>query len=272
MLYRGCSNVSLMTTSAVPHLFWITSRAAGIVALVLASVTVSLGLLMSTRLLRKRGPDLLALHEVLSMSALVAIAVHGVTLLGDRYLHPSLVDIAVPFAGGYRAFWTSLGIIGGWGMALLGVSYYLRRYIGAARWRSLHRLTALMWLAGLGHALGEGTDAGQAWFLVMMAIVAIPALALLATRRLGASPPSAAPPRSRERGARPGSEARRVPDHEPGEFSPALRPAAAAVGQGDRVEAPAGHLHPHVAGVGVDAYPATRAGVAVALEVARDHR
>ncbi len=54
-----------MTTSATPHLFWITSRAAGIAALVLASLAVSLGLLMSTKLLRKRGPDLLATHEIL---------------------------------------------------------------------------------------------------------------------------------------------------------------------------------------------------------------
>jgi sulfoxide reductase heme-binding subunit YedZ len=174
-----------MTTSATPHLFWITSRAAGIVALVLASLAVSLGLLMSTKLLRKRGPDLLAFHEVLSISTLVAIAVHGLTLLGDKYMHPSIVDIAVPFASGYKTFWTSLGIIGGWGLALLGLSFYLRRHIGATRWRKLHRLTAVTWLAGLVHAVGEGTDAGQLWFLIMVGLVVTPALLLLVTRYLG---------------------------------------------------------------------------------------
>ncbi|MEA2210708.1 MAG: hypothetical protein QOF83_656 [Solirubrobacteraceae bacterium] len=182
-----------MTTSATPHLFWITSRAAGIVALVLASLAVSLGLLMSTKLLRKRGPDLIAFHEVLSMSTLVAIAVHGLTLLGDQYMHPSIVDIAVPFASGYKTFWTSLGIIGGWGLALLGLSFYLRRHIGAARWRKLHRLTAVMWLAGLVHAVGEGTDAGQLWFLIMLGLVALPALLLLATRYLGDDGRTSAP-------------------------------------------------------------------------------
>jgi hypothetical protein len=133
------------------------------------------------------------------------------TLLGDKYMHPSLVDIAVPFASGYRTFWTSLGIIGGWGLALLGLSFYVRRHIGAARWRKLHRLTAVMWLAGLAHALGEGTDAGQIWFLAMMAIVVIPALLLLATRWLGANPGPrpASQPRDRElldvRGVRVGT-------------------------------------------------------------------
>lgn len=173
-----------MATSATPYLFWITSRAAGIAALVAASLAVCAGLLMSTKLLRKRGPDLLATHEILSLSALVAIVVHGAALLGDGYLHPSIADISLPLVSSYKTLWTTLGIVAGWGLVLLGVSYYARKLIGPARWRKLHRLTALVWLAGLGHALGEGTDAGQVWFLAMTAVVAIPALMLLATRLL----------------------------------------------------------------------------------------
>ncbi|MGA2008906.1 MAG: ferric reductase-like transmembrane domain-containing protein [Solirubrobacteraceae bacterium] len=195
-----------MTTSATPHLFWITSRAAGIAALVLASLAVSLGLLMSTKLLRKRGPDLLATHEALSLATIVAIVVHGVALLGDQYLHPSIADIAIPFVSGYKTFWTSTGIIAGWGLALLGLSYYARRRIGAARWRKLHRFTALLWVAGLAHALGEGTDAGQIWFLAMIAIVAVPAVLLLLTRYLTVPAPPAG---SRSAGGpRPGAGSR----------------------------------------------------------------
>jgi hypothetical protein len=35
---------------------------------------------------------------------------------------------------------------------------------------------------GVAHSLGEGTDAGQVWFLAMTAIVAVPAALLLAGR------------------------------------------------------------------------------------------
>jgi len=38
--------------------------------------------------------------------------------------------------------------------------------IGVARWRRLHRFTALTWLLSIAHALGMGTDAGSSWFLV----------------------------------------------------------------------------------------------------------
>jgi methionine sulfoxide reductase heme-binding subunit len=206
-----------MTTNPTPHLFWITSRAAGIAALVLASLAVALGLLMSTKLLRGRVADLRVTHEVLSLATIVAIVVHAVALLGDKFLHPSLADISLPFASGYKTFWMSLGILAGWATILLGLSFYARRVIGAKRWRSLHRFTALAWLAGLVHAVGMGTDAGQVWFLAMVAIVAIPAAALLAVRLArpaGAGRQSAA---GRPAASRPATAARTtVPSLRPG--------------------------------------------------------
>jgi sulfoxide reductase heme-binding subunit YedZ len=175
-----------VTTDASPHLFWITSRAAGTAGLVLASLSVCLGLLMSTRLLQRvGGPDLRIAHEALSLSTIVAIAVHGLSPLGDHYLHPSFADIALPFVSGYKTGWTTLGIVSGWALVALGLSYYARARIGQQRWRKLHRLTALAWLAGVVHTLGEGTDAGQTWFLVMIGIVAVPALLLLLWRTSG---------------------------------------------------------------------------------------
>lgn len=181
-------------TDPTPHLFWITSRAAGFAALVLASLAVSAGLLMSTKLLKGRTSELRSGHDTLALATIVAIVLHGAALLGDQFLHPSIADIAIPFVSSYKTFWTSLGIVGGWGLALLGLSYYARRYVGAARWRKLHRFTALAWLAGLAHALGEGTDAGQLWFLAMIALVVVPALALLATRLARSEPGAPARP------------------------------------------------------------------------------
>jgi sulfoxide reductase heme-binding subunit YedZ len=171
-------------TSAGEHVFWITSRAAGISALVLASVAVTAGLAIGAKAgpLRGRATQLRTAHEALSLAALAAIALHGLALLGDGWLHPSLVDVAVPFAGGYRPLWTGLGIVGGYGLAALSLSYYARARIGVARWRVLHRFVAVFWLLGVAHTLGAGTDAGQAWFLVLATVVVVPPLALLGVR------------------------------------------------------------------------------------------
>jgi sulfoxide reductase heme-binding subunit YedZ len=174
-----------MTATAVaPHLFWITSRAAGTAALVLSSFGASIGLLMGGRLLRGRGPDLRVVHEALSLATIVAIVVHAAALVGDGFLHPSVLDVTVPFVSGYKTSWTTIGIVGGWAMIVLGLSYYARAWIGQQRWRYLHRFTAIAWILGVVHSLGEGTDAGLTWFLVMTAIVVVPVVALLGARWL----------------------------------------------------------------------------------------
>ena len=174
-----------MTAIAVAtgsHVFWITSRAAGLVALILASGSVGLGVSMSGRLVKGRGPDLRVLHEALSIAAMAAIALHAVALLGDSYFHPSIADLTIPFVRDYKQPYMALGIIAGWGLVALGLSFYARTRIGIARWLVLHRFTALAWILGVVHALGEGTDSGQAWFLAITAIAVIPPLALVCAR------------------------------------------------------------------------------------------
>lgn len=174
------------------HLFWIASRSAGIVALLLASAAVGLGLMQGLRRGGRRSegapprlaglvraPDLKATHEALSLATLVAIGVHALVLLGDGFLHPSVLDLTIPFVSGYQRLWTTLGIVSGWALVALGLSYYVRGRIGVARWRILHRFTALAWIAAVVHSLGEGTDAGQAWFLAAVGIAVGPPLALL---------------------------------------------------------------------------------------------
>jgi len=180
------AHASMSATAVGPHLFWLTSRAAGIAALVLSSVSVSVGLLMGGRILKGRRAELRVAHEALSLATLAALIVHGLTLLGDGFLHPSLGDLAVPFLSGYKTLWTSMGIVAFSALLLLGLSYYARTRIGAQRWRKLHRFAALAWILGIAHSLGEGTDAGQSWFLAMTAIVVVPAIGLLVARRLDA--------------------------------------------------------------------------------------
>ncbi len=168
------------------HLFWITSRAAGGAALILAGAAVAVGLMVSAR--RQGGgtskADLRAIHEALSLTTLAMVALHGLSLLGDSYLNPGIAGIAVPFVGFYRPLWTGLGILAGYGLAALGVTYYVRDRIGAARWRKLHRFTAGFWVLAIVHTIGAGSDALQLWFLLASGIVVVPAAALLALRYL----------------------------------------------------------------------------------------
>jgi sulfoxide reductase heme-binding subunit YedZ len=166
------------------HLFWITSRAAGGAALILASVAVAVGLMVSANRQGSNKRDLRAIHEALSLTTLAMVALHGLSLLGDSYLNPGLTGITIPFVGFYRPLWTGLGIVAGYGLAALGLTYYMRDRIGTARWRKLHRLTAVFWVLAIVHTIGAGSDAAQIWFLVASGVVVIPAALLLGLRWL----------------------------------------------------------------------------------------
>jgi sulfoxide reductase heme-binding subunit YedZ len=169
-------------TAANAHIFWITSRAAGTAALFLSSLAVGLGLTMAMKLVKGKGPDLRITHEALSLATMVAIAIHALALLGDNFLKPTLADVTIPFVSSYKEPWMAAGIIAGWAMIILGLSYYARRRIGQKRWRAMHRFTSVAWLAGLVHAIGLGTDVGLIWFVVLIGVTALPAATLLLMR------------------------------------------------------------------------------------------
>lgn len=166
------------------HLFWIASRSLGVVALVLVAISVGLGLGMSSRLVKGAGPRarVKQLHEATALAGLLAIAGHGLSLLGDSYLHPGIAGIAIPFEIAYRSFWTGLGIAGGYLAAVLGLTFYARRWIGPALWRKMHRWTLAVYVLGVIHTIGAGTDAGTPWLIAILVATSAP-VALLASLR-----------------------------------------------------------------------------------------
>ena len=172
------------------HGWWLASRSSGIVALLAITASVILGLLMANGLPRRKGANrvLVSLHESTALAGLIAIAVHGITLLGDPWMHATLWKISVPFSIGYRPLWTSLGIIAGWIAAALGLSYYARKRIGTRLWRKLHRATVVAWALGIAHTIGAGTDANERWLQVTMLTGAVAIVFLFLRRTVPGDP------------------------------------------------------------------------------------
>ena len=210
--------------------WWLASRAAGVVALLCITVSVGVGLTMAGRVSRRPGlaRTLMSVHRQTALVGLVAIAVHGITLLGDRFLRPSIGDIVVPFTSAHEPLWTGLGVTGGWLAAILGLSYWIRNRIGAGLWRRLHRATILVYVLSVAHTLGAGTDASEPWMRALLVTTGGPILFLFVMRVLT---PRSAPAfrRFRVAGMRPESstvmslqlepaDRKPVASHEPGQF------------------------------------------------------
>jgi methionine sulfoxide reductase heme-binding subunit len=168
------------------HGWWLASRSAGVVAYLLLSASVALGLTMALRLLPPRYAAVLRIgHERIALIALGAVAAHGLLLLGDGFLRPGLGGILVPFAMSYRPLWTGLGILAGYLAAGLSLTYYARRRLGARRWRAAHRLIPVAWALAAVHVTGAGSDAGSLWLQVPLALTMALVIALLGQRLAG---------------------------------------------------------------------------------------
>jgi methionine sulfoxide reductase heme-binding subunit len=168
------------------YTFWLASRAAGIVGLIALGAVAILGLVNALRLVDVRtAARLRPYHERLAITGLACIAAHGLLLLGDSYLRPSITQLTVPFTMSYRPLWTGLGIIAFYCLAVFGLSFYQRRRIGAKRWRSAHRFASVAFVLGLIHALMAGTDARSPLLLGIIIFLAAAVLVMGGMRALG---------------------------------------------------------------------------------------
>jgi len=57
----------------------------------------------------------------------------------------------------------TMGQIGLYLMAVVGLSFYVRGVTGQRFWRLIHYLSFVIYLLGLAHGVGSGTDTTTAW-------------------------------------------------------------------------------------------------------------
>jgi sulfoxide reductase heme-binding subunit YedZ len=168
------------------YTFWLASRAAGIVGFIALGVVALLGLISALKLVKPAtAARLRPYHERLALTGLACIAVHGLLLLGDGWLHAGITGITIPFTMSYRPLWTGLGVIAFYCLAAFGLSFYQRRRIGARRWRSAHRFASVAFVLGGLHALMAGTDARSPLLLGIILGFAVIIVILAAARALG---------------------------------------------------------------------------------------
>jgi hypothetical protein len=109
---------------------WYVARAAGLVAFGFLTLSVWLGLAMSTRLLGNTR----------------------------QKLHFRLASVLVPFASPWRPGAVAAGVVAGWLTLMLAASFRMRNRIGQKGWRRLHYASFAAFFLALGHALTSGTD------------------------------------------------------------------------------------------------------------------
>jgi hypothetical protein len=149
-----------------PKAYWYLARSSAIVAYVLTWLAMVFGLLITSKAARlwPGGPVAFDLHQHASLLGLAFGLFHALILLGDRYMAATPAQILVPFTyAGYRPLWVGLGQVALYAMAIVGLSFYLKPWLGRRTWRVIHFLSFALFALALVHGIFSGTDTGSPW-------------------------------------------------------------------------------------------------------------
>lgn len=148
---------------------WYISRGTGVVALLLLTFVVVLGVLT------RQGRSLpgvprfvvMGMHRNAALLALLLLVIHVATIVSDSYARVGWLDTVVPFVSDFRPLWIGLGTIALELLIAVIATSLIRGLLGRRTWRLVHWLVYAAWPISLAHGLGSGRDVGQVWMIAL---------------------------------------------------------------------------------------------------------
>jgi sulfoxide reductase heme-binding subunit YedZ len=172
---------------------WYVARAAGFVALLMLTASVTLGALASTRTgantpggLDRRYLRQMA-HRSFAVAGLLLIAFHATLIVLDSFVDVSLSGALIPFTSAWRPFAVGLASLALYATVATAISGAARGRLAssaaaARRWRTVHVAAYAGWALAMGHGILAGTDTGTIWSTAIYVVCAIAVLMAVATR------------------------------------------------------------------------------------------
>lgn len=164
--------------------WWYAGRSAGLVAWVLLSGSMLLGLLLSTKAMGRRvRPNWLQdLHRGLSGLAVAFVAVHVATAVADTFVHFGLADVTVPFASGWRTIAIAWGIVSMYLLVAVEASSFVKKHLPKGLWRKLHYLSFPLFVTATVHGFTAGPDTATTAGIAAATLVSAGIVALTGMR------------------------------------------------------------------------------------------
>jgi sulfoxide reductase heme-binding subunit YedZ len=182
-------NIPFSRGEVLVTFLWYASRATGVVALLLLTGVMVLGMLVNRQ---GRLPGLpkfavTGLHRNLSLLSVVFVVLHVVSAVGDGYVNIPLTSAVVPFDSPYERFWLGLGAVSFDLMVALIVTSLLRRHLSRRAWRVVHLLSYLSWPVAWAHSFFASGDLQHGVLSVIALLCAIAVVAALVWRLAAAA-------------------------------------------------------------------------------------
>jgi predicted ferric reductase len=141
--------------------FWLAARATGVVTLLLLTLQVAIGLVLShphNKTTWKLSKTLFPWHDHLWVFVTAFLVAHIVSLVVDPKAGVSVAGAFIPGLSQYRSTPVALGTLALYAFVVTAMTARYTKLLPPGAWLSLHRLALLIFVLSWLHGMLAGTD------------------------------------------------------------------------------------------------------------------
>ena len=169
--------------------FWLAARATGIVALLLLTLQVAIGLVLShphNKTTWKLSKKIFPWHDHLWVFVVAFLVAHIVSLVIDAKSGVSVTGAFIPGLSQYRSTPVAFGTLALYAFLVTAMTARYTKLLPPGAWLSLHRLALLIFVLSWLHGMLAGTDSAPLQLVYLLAgavVIAAGAYRYWASRR-----------------------------------------------------------------------------------------
>ena len=169
--------------------FWLAARATGMVTLVLLTLQVAIGLVLShphNKTTWKLSKRIFPWHDHLWVFVTAFLVAHIVSLVVDPKAGVSVPGAFIPGLSQYRSTPVALGTLALYAFLVTAATARYTKLLPPGAWLSLHRLALLIFVLSWLHGMLAGTDSAAFQLIYLLAggvVIAAGAYRYWASRR-----------------------------------------------------------------------------------------
>ena len=152
--------------------FWLAARATGIVAFLLLTMQIVLGLILShptNRSTWNLSKRIFPWHDHLWVFVLAFLIAHIVSLVVDPKAGVSLAGAFIPGLSEYRSAPVAIGTLALYAFLVTAITARWTKLLPPGLWLKIHRLALVVWVMAWMHGVLAGTDSGPLMVLYVAA-------------------------------------------------------------------------------------------------------
>ena len=188
--------LAFSATGSEPKVFWFLSRGSAIAAYWILWLAMAMGIIITNKMAQiwPGVPPAYEIHQYTSLLGMGFALFHALILMGDQYIHYTLLQVLAPFASeNYRPLMVGIGQVAFYVWGVVNLSFYVRKRIGKKAWHWIHFASYASFLGAMAHGILSGTDSPTVWAQVSYWVSGASLLFLTVYRVLIVRFPASAP-------------------------------------------------------------------------------